>query len=500
MIGEVLKSIFSLSSLLMMNVGIAAGIIIGALPGLNIIFALAVLLPFTFGMSSTSGMFLLLGSYIGATYGGSISAILINTPGTPAACATIIDGHPLAKNGRASDALKTALIGSVIGGIISSFALMFFAPNIAKVALKITSPEYFALCIFGLTSVIGISEGSIIKGIIMALIGLFLSTVGIDPSTGTQRFMFGNMQLLAGFKVVTVMLGTFAMTEILFKSEEIFDKRPDKVKKIVLEKSTVKLMDLLKYWKTIIKSSLIGIGIGAIPGTGAAIAATFAYNETRRNSKNPKKFGKGSIEGVLAPETANNAVTGATLIPLLTLGIPGDAAVAVLLGALTMQGITPGTELFSSGSYWVYAIMGGIFVINFFLYFQGSLFLRGFANIVRVPSIVLIPCIMILCTVGAFAIDNTTFDVYIMIIFGLFGYIMKQFDFPITPLPIGMVLGKLTETNLRRALIFSDGDPSIFIRRPISATILVISMVMLFMPFIKGFFEKRKNRLKVDAN
>lgn len=489
---EIVQNIFSLSSLIMMNIGVSAGIIIGALPGLNIIFALAVLLPLTFGMSSISGMFLLLGAYVGATYGGSISAILINTPGTPAACATMLDGYPLAKMGRAGDALKTALIGSTFGGIFSCLALLFFAPMIAKVALHITSPEYFALCMFGLTAVIGLSEGRIGKGIIMALIGLFLSTVGIDASTGVPRFLFGNMQLLAGLKVVTVMLGVFALTEVLVKSEQIFGKKEDKVSSIDFKKSTITLRDLRIYWKTIIKSSIIGVVIGAIPGTGAAIAAMFSYNEARRSAKDPENFGHGAIEGVLAPETGNNAVSGATLIPLLTLGIPGDAAVAVLLGALTMQGITPGAALFSTGGYWVYAIMGGLLIINIFMLLQGSLFIRGFANITRVPVIILIPCIMILCTIGAFSINNALFDVMIMVGFGLFGYIMIKFNFPVAPLTIGLVLGELTETNLRRALMLSDGNPMVFIQRPISAVILLLAFMILFLPLIKKRLGKAK--------
>jgi putative tricarboxylic transport membrane protein len=488
---EIVAAIFIIPHLLMMIVGVAVGIIIGALPGLNVIFAIAVLLPFTFGLESLSGMYLLLGAYCGATYGGSISAILINTPGTPAAAATLFDGYPLSQKGRSGDALNAALFGSTFGGIVSAAALLFFAPKLATVALKIASPEYFALCVFGLTAVIGVSGDNILKGIIMAIIGLFLSTVGIDASQGVQRFMFGNMQLLAGFKPAIIMLGMFAMSEVLFKSNEIVETQRKKTID-AFQKATIKISYMLKYWKTLLKSSLIGVIIGAIPGTGGAIAAMFAYNEAHRSSKTPQKFGQGSIEGVLAPETANNAVTGATLIPLLTLGIPGDAAVAVLLGALTMQGITPGTALFSSGSTWVYAIMGGLFLVNIFMFLEGVFFIRGFANITRVPLSMLLPCIMVLCTVGSFAISNSTFDVTIMAVAGLFGYIMKKRDFPIPPLTISLVLGELTEVNLRRSLILSENGVLIFITRPISALIIAISLLTLAYPFIKAFFDKRK--------
>ena len=492
MILDVLHTILEPINLLMMNVGLAAGIIIGALPGLNVIFAIAVLLPFTFNMGSVAGMYLLLGAYCGATYGGSISAILINTPGTPSACATMLDGYPLAQKGRAGDALNTALIGSTFGGMISCFALLFFAPMLATVALKITSPEYFALCVFGLTAVIGVSGDKVIKGLIMAVIGLLISTVGIDASEGVPRFMFGNMHLLAGLNPATVMLGMFALSEILVKSQQVYGESSDLKSIITFKKSVIKMKDIFKYWKTMIKSSIIGVIIGAIPGTGGAISAMFSYSEARRTSKHPEEFGKGSIEGILAPEVGNNAVTGATLIPLLTLGIPGDAAVAVMLGALTMQGITPGTALFSSGNVWVYAIMGGLVLINAFMLLQGKFFIRGFANITRVPLIVMLPCIMILCTVGSFALSNTMFEVFVMAGFGLFGYIMKKMDYPIAPLTIGLVLGNLTETNLRRSLMLSHGSPMIFLTRPISACILVFSLLLLFWPIFKKMMDKRK--------
>lgn len=492
MLQEIVQSMLTPINLIMMNIGLAAGIIIGGLPGLNVIFAIAVLLPFTFDLDSLAGMYLLLGAYCGATYGGSISAILINTPGTPSACATMFDGYPLAQKGRAGDALRAALVGSTFGGILSCFALMFFAPMIAKIALKITSPEYFALCVFGLTAVIGLSEKNVIKGLLMGMFGLFLSTVGIDSQEGVQRFMFGNMQLLGGFKVAVVMLGAFALSEVISKSREVYRGETGNANIAKFGKSTIKLKDILKYWKTMIKSSLFGIIIGAIPGTGGAITAMFSYNEARRSSKNPEKFGNGSIEGVLAPETGNNAVTGATLIPLLTLGIPGDACVAVLLGALTMQGITPGISLFSSNSIWVYAIMGGLLLINVFMLLQGHLFIRGFVNIIKVPVIIMLPCIVVLCSVGSFAISNVMFDVFVMAAFGLIGYAAKKLDFPIAPLPIGLVLGNLTETNLRRSLMISGGNPLIFFTRPISAVILAVSFISLLMPYIRKMIDKKK--------
>ncbi len=491
MLIDIIKTIFEPANLLMMNVGLASGIIIGSLPGLNVVFAIAVLLPLTFSMESVAGMYLLLGTYCGAVYGGSISAILINTPGTPAACATVFDGYPLAAKGRAGDALKTALIGSTFGGIISCLALLFFAPQLAKVALHIGAPEYFSLGIFGLCAVIGLAGDKVIKGAIMAALGLLLSCVGLDSFEGISRFMFGNMQLLAGIKPVTVMLGIFALSEVFIKSQLSFSDK-SAGHSVVFHKATIKLKEILCYWKTLLRSSIFGIIIGAVPGTGSAISATLAYNEAKRASKNPEEFGTGSIEGILAPETANNAITGATLIPLLTMGIPGDGAVAVLLGALTMQGITPGLSLFSGGSIWVYVIMGGLLIINIFMLLQGSIFIKGFAHITRVPLIILLPCIMTLSVVGAFAISNSPFDVLLLIAFGLLGFILRKLDFPIPPLTISLVLGNLMETNLRRSLILSAGDPSIFITRPISLVILIVSVLSLVSPFFRTWSTKRK--------
>lgn len=491
MFSQVVGSIFLPMHLLMMNIGVAAGIIIGALPGLSVVVAITLLLPLTFGMDSVAGMYLLLGAYCGGTYGGSITAILINTPGTPAAGATIFDGYKMAQKGRAGDALKAALVASTIGGILSCFSLMFIAPPLAKMALKFGPPEYFALCLFGLSIVSGISGGNVFKGLIMACIGLFISTVGVDATEGIARFTFGTTQLLGGLSPAVVMLGVFALSEMLDKSS--LSLRPI-TEKAEFNKATVKLKDILVYWKTILRSSVFGIFIGAIPGTGGAIAAFMSYNEARRASKNPELFGTGILEGVIAPETGNNAVTGATLIPLLTMGIPGDTGVAIMLGALTMQGIIPGPNLFTAGNFWVYAIMGGLLVVNIFMLLQGSMFIRAFANVTRVPFAVLVPSVMILCTLGAFAVSNSVLDVFIMLIFGFMGYILKKFDFPFPPLTIALVLGSLTENNLRRALIMSNGKISVFFIRPLSLVFVIISILSILYPFLQTAARNLKKR------
>lgn len=485
---EILLALFSPFNLLMMNIGMAAGIIIGALPGLSVVLAITVLLPFTFGLDSISGMYLLLGAYCGGVYGGSITAILINAPGTPNAAATAFDGFAMAQKGRAGDALKCALVASTVGGIVSCAALIFFAPVLASLALKFGAPEYFALCVFGLVVVITISGKSILKGFMLAGLGLFISTVGIDSISGNSRFMFGNAKLLGGIQTVALMLGVFAISEILLKS---YSGQKSVTGDVEFCKATIKIREIMKYWKTMLRSSLIGVVIGAIPGTGGALAAFLSYNTAQCRSEHPEEFGNGSIEGVLAPEAGNNGVTGATLIPMLTLGIPGDTAVAVLFGALTMQGITPGPSLFTEDKFWVYCIMGGLILINLFMLLQGNFFAKAFAHVTRVPFCILVPCIMIFSTLGAFAIRNYTFDIFVMLIFGFLGYWLKRFDFSIAPLPIALVLGQLTENNLRRSLILGKGGVSIFLRRPIALAFLIISGLILLYPVMKKLLGRK---------
>ncbi len=491
---DILLNIINPFNLLMMNIGLAAGIIIGALPGLSVVLAITVLLPFTFGMSSIPGMYLLLGAYCGGVYGGSITAILINTPGTPNAAATVFDGYPLAQKGRAGDALKTALVASCVGGILSCFSLMFFAPMLASMALKFGAPEYFSLCIFGLVVVVVISGKSISKSFMLAGLGLLVSTVGVDSISGNARFMFGRSELLGGVQTVALMLGVFAISEILLKS---YTGQESVTKSVEFKKASIKIVEILRYWKTLLRSSIIGIIIGAIPGTGGALAAFLSYNTAKARSKDPDSFGTGIIEGVAAPESGNNAVTGATLIPMLTLGIPGDTAVAVLFGALTMQGITPGPDLFTSDKFWVYCIMGGLLLINIFMLLQGEFFVHAFAHVTKVPFCILVPSIMVFCLLGAYAIRNYAFDVMIMLAFGVIGYLLKRADYSIAPLPIALVLGQLTENNLRRSITLGEGSLSIFLHRPIAMAFLLISLIILLFPYIKRAYKHMKG---VNAN
>lgn len=496
---EILNQIFTVENLLLMNAGVAAGVLIGAMPGLNITFAVTILLTMTYHLGALQAMCLLLGAYCGGMYGGSITAILINTPGTVNAACTALDGYPLAQKGRASDALKCALWGSTFGGVFSAIVLLFLAPALARLLLNIGSPEYFALCTFGLVATVGVESNSfngMLKGLLSALLGLVFSCVGADPVFGTNRFAFGSYKMLSGIKIVSAMLGAYAICQIMMNAKAVFIHGDEKLKIPQYGKGSMTVKEFFSYFPIIIKSAIIGTFIGAVPGCGGETSAMLAYNEQKRTSKHPEEMGKGSIEGVIAAETANNATTGGAMIPMLTLSVPGDGVMAILLSALMMQGISPGVKLFEKGSFWVYAVMGSLLVINIFMFLQGSAFTRIFSNVTKIPQSLLIPCIVLMCVMGSFAINNNTFECFVMIAFGIVGFFLKNFDFPVAPMCIALVLGHMFEANLRRSLILSKGSWSIFVTRPVSLFILICSVLILVMPFIT---KAKNNRKKVKA-
>ena len=485
----VLGNVLAPMSLLWMNIGLAAGIIIGALPGLTGTMGIALLLPLTYGMSSIHGMMLLLGVYCGGIYGGSITAILINTPGTPASAATSLDGYPMAQQGHAKRALHDALAASMIGGLISCIILLTCAPMVAKFALNFGAREYFALSLFGLTIIASVGGKSVLKGLLMGFAGLLLGCVGIDSLEGVSRFTFGNNYLTGGFNIIPVLIGLFAITEIMTKSRDI-NKAVGTT--VAVEEEKVSFADVLRYKIVLLKSSVIGAFIGAVPGTGAAIASFLAYNEAHRTSKHPEEYGMGSEEGLVACESSNNAVTGATMIPLLTLGIPGDTNTAVLLGALTMQGIQPGPMLFTKQANWVYSIMIGMMLVNLFMYLQGRLFVKGFSNITKISTKIMVPCLVVLCVIGAYAIKYNTFNAAAMVVIGVIGYLLKKLDFPLTPMVIGLVLGNLCESNMRRALLLSRGNWLTFFQSPMACVFLALAVFMLFFPMIRDALANKK--------
>lgn len=475
-----MKMLFTVENFIWINLGVFIGSVFAAIPGLTVILCIILFLPFTYKMTAIPGMMFLLGIYCAGGYGGSVSAILINTPGTPHAATTMLDGHPMSEKGRTKAALKIALYASTFGGIFSALTLLFLAPQFAKVAANIGTAEYFLVCVFGLTIIAGISGKSMIKGIISACLGLFISCIGADPQTSYDRFTFGISRLYLGLDLAICLIGLFALIEILKKAE----LKPDRLKL-----DTSKIMDDGKITKDEYKrmarpallSSIIGVIIGIIPGTGASMASWFSYDVAKNMSRHKEEFGHGSVEGIAAAESANNAVTGATLIPLLTLGIPGDGCVAIMLSALMINGLNPGLSLFTTQGDIMYAIMLGLLFVNLFMLLQGKYLTKLFAKVVSIPQEILTPIIVIFCFAGAYSVNKSYFDVAVTLTFAVIAWLLYKLDFPTVPILLGLVLGNMTETNFRRALLISEGNPSIFVSSPycIAFIILIIGAVAM---------------------
>lgn len=493
-----LSNVLNWQVILILALGGAVGISIGSLPGLTATMGVALILPITFGMGPITGILLLVGVYFGAIYGGSISAILLRTPGTPASAATALDGYEMTKKGEAHKALTIATLSSTIGGILSVIVLILVAPQLAKFALKFSAQESFALAVFGLSIITSISGKSMVKGLIAGFLGLLVASIGLDPMGGFPRFTFGNMDLMSGVNFIPVMIGLFAAAQAFQGLEDTVTK--GKVIKII-EKVKLKWREFRGLIITILRSTGIGTFIGMIPGAGGDIAAFVAYNEAKRFSKNKEDFGQGNPEGVAAPEAANNSSTGGAMIPLLTLGIPGDAVTAVMLGALMVQGLRPGPQLFEQNGEIVYTLFVGMLLANIFILIYGLLGIRLFIKVLTIPKVVLTPIILVLCVVGAYALGNNLFDVWVMLISGIIGYFMLRYGFPASPVILALILGPMMESNLRRSLVISQGDYSTFFTRPISATLLALAILTLLTPlfhsFVKYLKEKNNNSLDI---
>lgn len=462
--------------------GTIGGIIIGALPGLTATMGVALLTPLTFSMPPATGLVMLCGIYCGAIYGGSISAILIRTPGTPAAAATVLDGNALAQKGLAGKALGISAIASCFGGLVSASALTFIAPELARVALSFSSPEYFAMAMFGLSIVSAISGDQVVKGLISACIGLFTGMVGMDMLNGFPRFTFGQTDMLNGISFIPVLIGLFAVAEAFRTTESMV--RNAKVE-FSLSNVLPSLTEIKQCLVTMIKGSIIGTLVGIIPATGGDIAAFISYGEAKRSSKNGDKFGTGELEGVAAPESANNGATGGAMIPLLTLGIPGDAVTAIFLGALMLQGLRPGPLLFKENADLVYSIFAGMFLANIIFLICGLFAIKYIARVINIPKPILTPIIFVLCVVGSYSINNSMFDLLIMMIFGVLGYLMQKFKFPVSPIVLALILGPMAESEFRRSLLLSQGSYSIFYTRPICLVILTITVASVIWSYIK---------------
>ena len=472
------------SSLLCLIFGVGVGIMFGAMPGLSVNMGLALLLPLAFAFKGMSGILMLLGIYCGAIYGGSISAILLKTPGTPASVATTLDGHPMATQlhqpGRALGLSTTA---SAFGGIFSTLCLIICAPLLAKVSLQFSKPEYFALAVFGLSIITSVSAGNVIKGIMGGILGLFLATVGIDAMSGAIRFTLDTTYLMGGVSFIPILIGVFALSQALQSVEDCWQKSQVK-QQLAIDRTLPSPADLKRCFVTLLRSSAIGTFIGCVPGTGGDIASFVAYDQAKRWSKYGSRFGTGEPEGIVAPEAGNNAVSGGAFIPVLTLGIPGDGATAIMMGALMVQGLQPGPLLFSEKAPDVYAIFIGLLLANVIMACMGYSLIRLFVKVTDVPQTVLLPLIIVMTFVGTYSYGNSMNDVLLMVVSGFAGYILNKLHFSMSAVIIGIILGGMAEQNFVGSLIMSDGNPTIFFTRPISLFFLAAAAVSLAAPLV----------------
>ncbi|MBF0280530.1 MAG: tripartite tricarboxylate transporter permease [SAR324 cluster bacterium] len=491
-----LDQILQVQNILLMVVGLIIGIVIGAIPGLNVPLAVALALPFTFKLAPLAGLSMLIGIYKGGTYGGSIAAILLNVPGTPAAAATAIDGNALALQGKAGKALKLSIYASIFGELASDIVLIVAAAQVAKIALSFGPPEFFTLGLFALT-IIGLVSGTgLTRGLIAGALGILLSMVGIDPIEGEVRMAFGVYELTGGLKFIALIIGAFAISEALVQVEKsVLKKAVFNVLEISKnpEDNRVSREDFKKVLPAMLRGTPLGIFIGAIPGIGSSIAAFLSYGIARRFSREPEKFGSGSIEGVAAAESANNAVTGSTLIPLLTLGIPGDVITAIMLGALTVHGLIPGPTLFSQQGDFITALFIGMLIVTCLHFVVAMIGLPLFIRAVRVPRGVLFPLVIVVCVTGTLVATASIFDVFVMLGFGFLGYLMVKFGFPIASMLIGFILGPLVEVSLRQSMVLSDNSLDIFFTRPVPAIFLVLTAIVIISVGWQRYKEMKQN-------
>lgn len=475
-------------NLLYCMIGVSVGMFVGVMPGLGPVAGTAILIPLTYGMDPTSAIIMLSGIYYGAMYGGTITSVLINIPGEAASVITCIDGHQLAKKGRAGVALGVSAIGSFVGGTVSLIGLAFLAPPISQFALRFGPPEFFALMIMGLMMLIGLMGKSLVKGFLAAGIGLILSLVGIDPVSGATRFTFGTTNLLGGIDFVIVAMGLFGISEILINAEiQQKAQKPEKVTELFPRKG-----EWAPTMASILRGTGLGFLIGIVPGANAVLASLASYSLEKKVAKDPQRFGNGAIEGVAGPETANNACSGSALIPLFTLGLPSSPTVAVIMGAFIMHGLQPGPKLFQEHSNFAWAVIASMFIGNLLLLVMNLPLANIWAKVAQIPYKVLLPLILMFTMVGAYTVHNSVFDIGLMIFFGVIGYFMKKLDLPIAATVLTLVLGSQIESSLLQSLAISNGSLSIFITRPIAATLLIFTAIILFFSLLAGFKNKKE--------
>ncbi len=481
------------ANLLYCLAGVFLGTLIGVLPGLGPTATISMLLPITFVLPPVSALIMLAGIYYGSQYGGSTTSILVNLPGEAASVVTTLDGYQMALQGRAGVALATAAIGSFFAGTVATLLLALFAPPLAEVALKFGPADYFSLMVLGLVASVVLAHGSLLHAIGMVVVGLLLGLVGSDVTSGGQRFTFGLPQLADGIGFVVVAMGMFGLSEIIRNLE------PGDESSGLVTKKITSLMPTREDWRRmigpILRGTALGSALGILPGSGSILGSFAAYSLEKKISKNSKQFGKGAIEGVAAPESANNAGAQTSFIPMLTLGIPSNPVMALMVGAMIIQGIQPGPSVITEqpGLFW--GIIVSMWIGNLFLVVLNLPMIGLWVRIIMVPYRFLYPAILVFCAIGAFSLNNSVFDIYLMALFGLLGYVFSKLDCEPAPMLLAFILGPLMEEYLRRAMLMSRGDPMVFLRRPISATLLVIALLAMLLVFIPAFSKTREEAL-----
>ncbi|MGE0075130.1 MAG: tripartite tricarboxylate transporter permease [Sphaerochaetaceae bacterium] len=478
------------TGIIMILFGVTIGIIFGALPGLTTVAGLSMFLPVTYVMASNIGLSMLTAIYIGGISGGLISAILLNIPGTPASIATCFDGAPMAKKGQAGKALGLGVFGSLIGTIIGVLVMVVLSPTLAIFTLKFGPWEYFSVTFFALTLISTLTGKSVVKGLLSALFGMMVATIGLSPIDSAKRYTFGSLQLTSGFHLLIVLVGLYAISEVL--STAAAKQEQVKVLDYKMKGLGFTRKDLKGNWVNLIRSSLIGLGIGILPGIGGSTSNIIAYSVAKNSSKHPEKFGTGIADGILASESSNNASVGGAMIPLLTLGIPGDGATAILLGGFMLHGMQPGPLLFQTNGDTVYHIFASMILGTFFMAILMWAGMRMFVKILKVPTHILIPLIVVLCSIGAYALSNRVFDMWGLILFGILGLAMSKFKVPVPPFILGFILEGALETNLRRGLEYSNGNVMDVFTRPISAVFLILTVLSLGSTIIKQIRHSAK--------
>ncbi|MBP1970734.1 putative tricarboxylic transport membrane protein [Virgibacillus natechei] len=483
------QTAFSIEGILFVMIGVLVGTFIGMLPGLGPITAIAVMIPITFGMDPTTALIMMAGVYYGAVFGGSTSSILLNAPGISGTVASSFDGYPMAQQGKAGKALAIAAIASFTGGTVSVVLLMLLAPALSSVAIAFGPPAYFALMFMGLTAISSLSEGSTIKALISAVVGFMVATIGIDGQTGTQRFTFGNVNLLEGLDFLVIALGLFALAEVCTLIINRKDRSIQNAHKLGSLRLTKK--DFKEMSGPVTRQSFLGFILGVLPGAGATIASFISYISEKRIAKKPEEFGKGSVKGLAAPEASNNAATSGAFVPLLSLGIPGSGTTAVMLGAFIVLGVQPGPLLMTDRPEIFWGIIASMYIGNVFLLILNLPLIPYFAKILTVPRPLLISLVIMFSMIGVYAISFNTFDLYMLLLFGVIGFLMRLFAFPAPPLILAFILGGMMEQSFRQSLTISNGSLMVFVTEPIALSLLIIALLTFVVPLIRQLRKQK---------